>query len=186
MQVRCDERNSIGGQHEANCQSPGRSGARKQNRRRARQRGAEIVEVSLIAIPLFGLIFLCLDLAMALCVRSAFQHAVREGVRYAITGANDTGPCHDDSIKAVVKSHALGFLNSTTGTNAIHVHFINPVDGSVSDNSYGSIVGVTIEGYQWTPWAPYMRSGAALSMWARAYDMMEPLPGQLPCITTSE
>ena len=81
--------------------------------RKSSQRGAEIIEVTLIAVPLFGLTFLLLDLSMAICLRSTFQHAVREGVRYAITGANDTGPCQDDSIKAVVKKNALGFLNSS-------------------------------------------------------------------------
>src|SRR5437899_1976358 len=125
--------------------------------RRSRRKGAEIVEASLIIVPLFGLIFLSLDLSMVIFVRSTLQHAVREGVRYAITGANSPGPCHDDSIKTIVKNNALGLLNSTTASAAIHVHFQNPVTGAVTNNDRGNIVQVSVEGYQFLPLAPYQR-----------------------------
>src|SRR6266545_4577806 len=49
------------------------------------RRGAEILEVALIIVPLFGMIFLLLDISMVIFLRSTFQHAVREGVRYGIT-----------------------------------------------------------------------------------------------------
>lgn len=154
--------------------------------RKSGQRGAEILEVTLIAVPLFGLTFLLLDLSLAVCLRSTFQHAAREGVRYAITGANDTGPCQDDSIKAVVKKNALGFLNNSTAAAKIHVRFIDPVDGTVATNSYGNIVEVSVEAYQYNPLASYQRLNFPLLIWARAYDMMEALPGARPCITKSE
>src|ERR1700755_52023 len=101
--------------------------------RRRSQGGSELLEVALICVPLLGMIFLLLDLSMVIFLRSTFQHAVREGVRYGITGANDTGPCQDDSIKAIVKQRALGFLNSTANSAKIHVHFTSPVDGSLTD-----------------------------------------------------
>lgn len=145
-----------------------------------------MVEVTLIIVPLLGLIFLLLDLSMVVFLRSTFQHAVREGARYAITGANDTGPCQDDSIKAVVKPFALGFLNAVAPAATLHVHFINPVDGSIADNSYGNIVEVSVEGYNYGPLAPFERLNMPVKIWARAYDMMEAVPGALPCITTKE
>ena len=67
--------------------------------RRARQKGSELVEASLVVVPLFAITFLLIDLSMVVYLRSTFQQAVREGVRYAITGQNTTGPCQDDSIK---------------------------------------------------------------------------------------
>jgi Flp pilus assembly protein TadG len=154
--------------------------------RRIRQRGSELVEMSFVAVPLFGLTFLILDVSMVIFLRSTFQQAVREGVRYAITGANDTGPCQDDSIKAVVKKNAVGFLGSTAGAATIHVHFMSPVNGSVTNNAYGNIVEVSVEGYSYGVMAPYQKSSSPLQMTARAYDMMEALPGALPCITKSE
>jgi Flp pilus assembly protein TadG len=160
--------------------------APKSSRRQRGRRGAEVLEAALIIVPLFGILFLLLDLSMVIFIRSTFQHAVREGVRYAITGANDTGPCQDDSIKAVVKKSALGFLNSPTASGQIHVHFQNPVTGAVSDNQYGNIVQVSVEGYQFMALAPYQRLNQNPMIWARAFDMMEAVPGSLPCITKSE
>lgn len=154
-------------------------------RKTTARKGAEVVEAALIIVPLFGILFLILDISMVIFVRSTFQHAVREGVRYAITGANDTGPCQDDSIKAVVKKNALGFLNGPTASSKIHVHFQNAVSGAVSNNAYGNIVQVSVEGYQFLPLAPYQRVNNKPLVWARAYDMMEYVPSR-PCITTTE
>ena len=164
----------------------GRRAAARHSSRRSRTKGAEIVEVSLILVPLLGLIFLSLDLSMVIFVRSTMQHAVREGVRYAITGSTSAGGCHDDAIKTIVKNNALGLLNSTTAAATIHVHFQNPVSGAVTNNNHGNIVQVSVEGYQFLPLAPYRRMNSAPQIWARAYDIMEALPGSLPCITKSE
>jgi Flp pilus assembly protein TadG len=154
--------------------------------RRHRQRGAEILETALVIVPLLLLTFLMLDLSMVIFLRSTFQHAVREGVRYAITGQNTTGPCQDDSVKAVVKQNAIGFLSPTVPAATIHVHFMSPVDGSQADNGAGNIVEVSVEAYGYGPLAPFQRLNFPLLIWARAYDLMEPIPGALPCITKKE
>ena len=156
----------------------------KRSKRNPR-RGAQVVVASLIAVALFGMTFLLLDLSMALFLRSTFQHAVREGVRLGITGYANAGTCQDDTIKAVVKQNALGFLNSTSSASTIHVHFMSPVDGSVTDNAPGNIIEVTVEGYQYRPLALYQHSGSPL-IWAKAYDVVEPYPGSRPCLTVSE
>ncbi|HXK07925.1 MAG TPA: TadE family protein [Verrucomicrobiae bacterium] len=144
-----------------------------------------MLEVTLIVVPLFGLVFLLLDLSMVLFLRSTFQHAVREGVRYGVTGANDTGPCQDDSIKSIVKKDALGFLNSISGSSKIHVHFSSPVDGTRTNNAPGNIIQVSVEAYIYNPLAPFHHSGSPY-VWARAYDVMEPYPGSPPCLTVAE
>jgi len=154
-------------------------------RRRKRSKGAEVVEVALVVVPLFGLIFLLLDLSMVIFLRSTFQSAVRAGVRYGITGANDTGPCQDDSIKAIVKQNALGYLNSSKASATMHVHFTSPVTGALSTNAPGNIIQVSVEAYQYNPLALFERSGSPY-IWARAYDVMEPYPGAAPCLTVSE
>lgn len=144
-----------------------------------------MIEFCLLMVPILGITFLTLDLSMVLFLRGTFQHAVREGVRYAITGANTPGPGQDDSIKAVVKKNALGFLNGTASSK-IHVHWMDPVSGAVANNSWGNIVAVTVEGYQYSALAPYLRVGFPVRIWARAYDIMEFVPGTLPPITNLE
>ena len=116
----------------------------EQKLRNRRRRGSEILEIALISGPLFGLTFLLVDLSMAVFLRSTFQNAVRAGVRYAITGANTSGPCQDDSIKTVVKQQALGFLNNTAAASKIHVRWINPIAGGQGglDGSW-VIVGIS-------------------------------------------
>jgi hypothetical protein len=153
---------------------------------KASRRGSELVEVSLVVVPLFGITFLILDISMVLFLRSTFQNAVREGVRYGITGANDTGPCQDDSIKQVVKIHSLGFLKSTAAASKIHVHFMSPVDGSLTDNSPGNIMSVTVEGYKYGPLAPFQRIGMTPLLYAQSYGIVEPYPGTNPCLTKKE
>jgi Flp pilus assembly protein TadG len=154
--------------------------------RRVRERGSQIVEASLVFVPMLLMIFMMLDLAMVIFVRTTMQEAVREGVRYAITGQNTVGPCQDDSIKAIVKLHALGFLLSTAAASTIHVQFVNPVTGGQGTNTWGNIVNVKIEGYKYTPLAPYARLNFPLYVWASASDVIEPLSGASPCLTNPD
>lgn len=153
--------------------------------RMARQKGAELVEASLIAVPVLAVTFLLVDLSMVVYLRSTFQHAVREGVRYAVTGQNTSGPCQDDSIKTVVKSNAGGWLNATTPAATLHVRFLSPVDGSATNNASGNIVEVSVESYNYGPLAPYQRVNLPVQLTARAYDVMENIPGALPCLSSN-
>lgn len=152
--------------------------------RKARSGGAEIVEFALLMVPVFLLTFMILDVSMVIFIRCTFQNAVRDGVRYAITGANSPGPGQDDSIKALVKKDALGFLNGKEST--MHVHWIDPSSGAVANNSMGNIVEVSVEAYTHSPLAPYLRLGFPVNIWARAYDVMQFVPGTLPPITHLE
>jgi Flp pilus assembly protein TadG len=151
--------------------------------RRARQKGAELVEASLVVVPLFAITFLLIDLSMVVYLRSTFQQAVREGVRYAITGQNTTGPCQDDSIKSIVKTNAVGWLKNSPASATIHVRFLSPVDGSATNNASGNIVEVSVESYHYGPLAPFQRVNLPVQLTARAYDVMETIPGALPCLS---
>jgi len=145
-----------------------------------------MVETMLILGPLLGITFLLLDLSMVISLRSTFQHAVREGVRYAITGQNSPGPCQDDSIKAVVQQNAAGFLSSASAAATIHVHWMSPVNGTVTNNAAGQIVEVSVEAYQYTQLAPFRRLDISPKIWARAFDIMQQLPGTPPCLSNPE
>ena len=151
--------------------------------RNSRESGSQVVEATLVIIPLLLMTFLMLDLSMVIFLRTTLQEAVREGDRYAITGQNEIGPCQDDSIKWVVKKFALGFLNSTTPASTIHVQFVNPNTGGQGTNAYGNIVNVKIEGYQYSILAPFESLNMPMYLFAEASDVMEPLSGASPCLT---
>jgi Flp pilus assembly protein TadG len=154
-------------------------------KRRNRESGSQVVEASLVIIPMFLLTFMMLDVSMVIFVRTTLQEAVREGDRYAITGQNTTGPCQDDSIKAVVKKYALGFLTPTAGASSIHVQFVNPNTGGQGTNAYLNIVNVKIEGYKYSALAPFERLNFPVYVFAEASDVMEPLSGASPCLTNA-
>ena len=153
------------------------------SKRKSRESGSQVVEATFVIIPLLLMTFMMLDLSMVIFVRTTLQEAVREGDRYAITGQNSVGPCQDDSIKAVVKRHSLGFLNSTTAASTIHVQFVNPTTGGQGTNAYENIVNVKIEGYKYSAMAPFQRLNYPLYVFAEASDVMEPLSGASPCLT---
>jgi len=156
---------------------------RTSKRRKSRESGSEPVEATLVMIPMLLMTFLMLDMSMVIFMRTSMQEAVREGARYAITGQNTPGPGQDDSIKAVVKLHAVGFLNTTAGAATIHVQFINPSTGGQGTNAPGQIVNVKIEGYKYSTLAPFERLNFPLYVFATASDLIEPYNGAAPPLT---
>jgi hypothetical protein len=156
--------------------------------RRRRQRGNAMLESALIILPLFALMFAIIDFSLAIFVKSTLQHAVREGVRYAVTFQTESGFCHDDSIKNVVVYNSMGFLRSETNREKIQIRYYLPDTLSPSgNNAPGNIVEVSVEGYTWGWIAPLWRTSTPLSMLVRSSDRMEGLPGggSPPCRTGS-
>lgn len=149
--------------------------------RLGRQRGSTMLETSLILVPLLALLFGIMDFSVAIFLQTAFRHAAREGVRYAITGRTQTGMGHDASIKAIVQQHAIGFLNGTAGAQKIFIRYYDPATlTEVSSNAGGNLVEISIEGYTYRWMAPLLGSAATLTLSARSSDMVEPSPNGTP------
>lgn len=147
------------------------------------ERGSQVLEATLVFVPMLLMTYLMVDLSMVIFLRTTMQEAAREGARYAITAQNTTGPCQDDSIRAVVKTHGAGFLGTAAEAAKIHVQFINPVTGGQGSNAPGQIVNVKIEQYTYKPLAPFEGLNYSLNIWATASDVMEPYSGAAPCLT---
>jgi Flp pilus assembly protein TadG len=150
-------------------------------KRKSRESGSQVVEAALIITPLLLMTFLMLNLSMVIFVRTTLQEAVREGCRFAITGQLLSGYTYqDDSIKAVVQYHALGFLNSTTAAATMHVQFVNPNGGGQGTNAQYNIVNVKIEGFKLSSLAPFANMNIPMYVYAEASDIMEPQSGAAP------
>jgi Flp pilus assembly protein TadG len=147
-----------------------------------RQKGAALVELPLVLIPLIALWVAIVDFSFGIFLKGTFQHAVREGVRYVVTSRTEAGMGQDASIKAVVQRNAMGFLNGTEGASRIHIRYYVP--GSLAEtqsNAGGNIVEVSVEGYTWNWIAPVLRrSEAPLTIVARSSDRMEASPTNGP------
>lgn len=153
-----------------------------------RQRGNQLVEVSLIFLPLFALLLALIDFSMALFLRGTMQNAVREGVRYAVTYQTASGLCQDASIKAIVKGSAVGFLSGATDDAKIKVRYYNPSNLSTEvtgggSNAPGNVVEIGVEGFSWGWIAPLWRTASPFNINVYAADRMEGLAGGVspPC-----
>ena len=168
--------------------------------RRKHRRGVELIEFTLILLPLLGFTFLLLDMAWAIYKRATLEFAVREGCRFAVT--NQTVAMKDssnkdygliDSIKYVVQTRAMGFLGSTPtapGYALIAVRFYDPnasltaalplpancASATAAPNWGGNLVEVSVENYQANALAPVMRSASPLVFVVRSADRMEGNP----------
>jgi hypothetical protein len=140
------------------------------------QRGNAMIESAMVLLPLMALIFAFIDHGVFLFVQNTFQHAVREGVRYAITYQVKPGMGHDASIKSVVSQNAMGFLKNCN--SCIKIRYFRP-DTLVEspDNLPGNLIEVSVEGYSFTWMAPLWRAAGSLGIAARASDRMEGLAG---------
>jgi hypothetical protein len=108
--------------------------------RRRVQRGAEMIEFTLVLLPFLGFTALILNIAYSVYQRATIQHAVSQGVRYAVTSQVMTGLGARASVQTYVQQNAFGVLNrnpgsaalGTNGWNGIYVdwYLVDPNTGS--------------------------------------------------------
>jgi hypothetical protein len=142
-----------------------------------REAGSTMVEAAFVFLPLFMLIFGMVDTSLVVFMKATFQHAVREGVRYAITYQTMPGMGQDASIKEIVRQQSLGFLTSSY----VAVKYYDRTDPNLeipfpNGNSPENIVEVSVTGYSWN-WILPMLMGRSPSVpiSARSADRMEGL-----------
>jgi Flp pilus assembly protein TadG len=147
-----------------------------------RRCGAELVEFSLVMIPMFGILFLTIDLAWMLFARATLQYAVREGVRYAVTGQTMSGMGQDSSIRAVVQQNSMGILAGSSGASKITIAYFDPNANlaATPSNAGGNVVQVAAAAVNVFPMAPLFHTGSPLSMTAVSSDVVESSPGGIP------
>jgi hypothetical protein len=146
--------------------------------KRSGRRGNALLELALVLVPWLALIFGIVDFGFAIFLRNAFQHSVREGVRYAVTYQTASGMGHDASIKSVVQRNALGMLAGSSGASQILIRYYLPETLAETPNNWpGNLVEVSIENFRWGWMAPLLRSSTPMSVTVRSMDRMEGLPG---------
>ena len=128
-----------------------------------------------------ALLFALMDFSVVLFLQNVLRHAVREGVRFAVTQQTGAGG-QDAAIKAVVQTDTFGFL---TDPSKITIQYLdsttlNPVAG-VGSNSQGNICIVSVTNYGWRLMVPIWQSSAPINLSASSSDVMEAPPnGILP------
>ena len=147
------------------------------------EQGSQIIELGLVILPLFALIFLVVDVCWIIFAQASLQHAAREGVRFAVTGQLPPAFKHqDDAIRSVVQENAFGFLSGSTGTITIQYYdptTLKPASG-VGSNSGGNLLQISISGVKVDPLGPILRDSTAITLSASSSDVMESSPGGVP------
>ena len=150
---------------------------RPSKRRREHRRGSEVIEFSLVIMPMFAMIFVQLDIAWGVFVKATLEQACRLGVRYAITNAvpdpNRPELCSaGSSLSDCVTMHVQwaagaaagrtlpltgGLLSGSAGANYIQIQYypagsttaVTPSGGSLpaTANNGGNVILVSVTGY---------------------------------------
>ena len=89
--------------------------------------GTEIVEFSLVIIPMLGLVFLIMNVAWMIFAKATLQEAVREGVRFGVTGQVIIGQAGvSSSIRQVVQQYSEGFISASNASSEITIQYLSP------------------------------------------------------------
>jgi Flp pilus assembly protein TadG len=117
--------------------------------RRKNLRGNAIIESVFTFMPLFALMFMFVDISLAIYRWGTLQNAVREGTRYAVTFQTGSGLGQDASIKNVVQQYAQGIVKTTDSPATIYIDYYDPnaptVPITVGGNIPGNIVEVKVK-----------------------------------------
>jgi Flp pilus assembly protein TadG len=144
---------------------------------RRNRRGAISLEVGLTLVLLLGLMFLVMDLAMLVFIKSTLQAAAREGVRVGTTARLvGTTAYLNDSITQVVQGASLGFLNGNQGACQIQIAYFDPNTGSASNGTQGDVLVVTVNNYSYTPMGAVLKSANPLYFSVSSSDILERCP----------
>lgn len=146
-------------------------------RRHTNQGGNAVLEGALALPPLFMILFATIDFSMALLMRNTAQAAVREGVRYAVTGQTMSGMGQDASIRQVIENNSLGFITSSNAASLVTINYYNPstlvLQTGTGSNAAGNIVQVQISGLSWAWMVPYGRGATPLQFTVTSADIVE-------------
>jgi len=140
----------------------------ERRKRWCRRRGAEMLEFSLVFMPLMAMIGVTGDIAWSVFVKSTLQRAVRVGVRTGVTltsGQMAQSACLTDTVKGIVQQNALGLLNGSAGLAKIKVNYFQPplpnstgaatdVSTQANGNTPGNIMQVKVLNFSLFPLLP--------------------------------
>ena len=177
---------------------------RRRARRAKRCKGSELLEFSLMALPLLAMMTVLVDTAWAVFAESTLQRAVRIGVRSGVTltaAQMATGACLTDTVKGIVQSNAFGLLNGG-GLAKIKINYYQPpqpnstgpaTDVSTQPNADapGNIMKVSVQGFSLNPLMPRIYGGnipvdnsSLVIVSVSSADIIEPSRNP-PCVGTA-
>ena len=173
-------------------------------KRRRRSRGSELVEFTLVFLPMLMFVTVLVATAWAIWAKSTLQRSVRLGVRVGVTltaAQMSGGSCLTDVVKGTVQANSFGLLSGSTGLSKIKVNYFQPpppnsssaatdVSTQPSGNSPGNIMQVSVQNFSLVPLMPRITSWKTapdsnpMILNVNSADLIEP-SRSIPCIGTA-
>lgn len=148
--------------------------------------GSALVEFTFVLLPLLGLIFLLFDISWMIFAQAALQQAVREAVRFGITGQLAPG-CSglNASIRQIAQQASFGFITTANAAAVVGIQYTSPIDSTTplsgcAASLGGNVLQVSISGLTLAPMAPLLGGASPLALSANSADAMEPGTNNCP------
>jgi len=141
--------------------------------RARRRKGSELLEFSMVMLPLLAMVTVVVDMGWAVFAESTLQRAVRIGVRTGVTLTSSSALITQygdltTAVKNVVQQNASGLLRNDYAT--IKVNYLQPpppsstsaatdVSGQANGDAPGNIMKVSVVGYSLLPLMPRIYGG---------------------------
>jgi Flp pilus assembly protein TadG len=142
-----------------------------------------MIEAGFVLVVFLGFLFLIMDGCWAVFAKATLQHAVRSGVRYAVTSQTSTSGGQQlgqvDSIRQVVQRESMGLLSASDTSTFVNVKFYSvssptptPVTG-VGANKPNNMVVVSVDNWNIRPITGFFGNGAPIPVSVSSGDLIE-------------
>lgn len=150
------------------------SQATRENLNRGR-RGQSMVEFALTFLLFISMVLGFGQMGLTLWIKTTLHHAVREGARYAITGATKGGLGHDASIRQRVMVASGGLIPPAQADSLIEIEYFDQSGAPSTENTGGNTIVLSVNDFS-IPWlvaAPLSPLGDGISVSVSAVDRLE-------------
>lgn len=139
------------------------------------RRGQSMIEFALTFLLFISMVLGFGQMGLTLWIKTTLHHAVREGVRYAITGATKGGLGHDASIRQKVMIASGGLIDAAQADSMIQIEYFDQSGVATAENAGGNTIVLSVREFP-IPWlvaAPLSPLGDGISVSVSAVDRLE-------------
>jgi Flp pilus assembly protein TadG len=143
-----------------------------------------MVEAAFALVLFLGFVFLVVDACWGMFAKVTLQHAVRSGVRYAVTSQDPPIVAGKSigylaAVKQVVQRESMGLLSTSDLDSYVTVTFYSIASGALGAvqgtgaNSAGNLIVVSVKAWPLHPLGPLLRSSTPVSITVSSGDLIE-------------
>lgn len=106
-----------------------------------------MLEFALCFLLFMAVVFGFTQIAMTIWMKSTLHFAVREGIRFGMTGRTLGTSGHDDSIKQIIQARAGGVLTVAQADALVTIQYYDQSGTATGSNAGGNTVVMSVSNY---------------------------------------